>query len=131
MIYGVGTDVCRVERVQLSLERFGNRFVERILGPSELQVYTTRNKANARRGLLYLATRFAAKEAFAKAIGLGMRMPMTWRHCEILKKDSGQPYIKLHAQLREWFDAASLKAHVSMSDENEYVVAFVVVEANK
>lgn len=131
MIYGVGTDVCRVERVQLSLDRFGERFVKRVLGPSELQVYTARNKANAKRGLLYLATRFAAKEAFSKAIGLGMCMPMTWRHCEILKKASGQPYIELHSALREWFDAAALQAHISMSDEKEYVVAFVVVETNK
>lgn len=131
MIYGVGTDLCRVGRVALSLERFDQRFVERILGPSELQEYAKRSQKCSKRGLLYLATRFAGKEAFSKAIGLGMRMPMTWRSCEILKKASGQPHIELHDELLQWFNTKELKAHISITDEEEYALAFVVVETNK
>jgi holo-[acyl-carrier protein] synthase len=80
------------------------------------------------RGLRYLATRFSAKEAFSKAIGLGMRMPMTWRLCEIGKLPSGQPVIVLHGGLKEWFDARGLQAHVSVTDESDYAASFVVVE---
>ncbi len=61
----------------------------------------------------YLATRFSAKEAFSKAIGLGMRMPMTWRLCEIAKLPSGKPDIVLHGGLKDWFDARGLSAHVT------------------
>ena len=80
------------------------------------------------RGLSYLATRFAAKEAFSKAIGLGMRMPMTWRACEIVKASSGKPELRLHGELAAWFSARKLHAHVSVSDESDYAAAFVVVE---
>jgi holo-[acyl-carrier-protein] synthase len=76
----------------------------------------------------YLATRFSAKEAFSKAIGLGMRMPMTWRLCEVGKLPSGQPVIVLHGVLKEWFDAKGLKAHITVTDESEYAASFCVVE---
>ena len=76
----------------------------------------------------YLATRFSAKEAFSKAIGLGLRMPMTWRHCELAKQVSGKPAIVLHGALREWFEARGLQAHVSVTDETDYAASFVVVE---
>jgi holo-[acyl-carrier-protein] synthase len=75
-----------------------------------------------------LATRFSAKEAFSKAIGLGMRMPMTWRLCEVGKLPSGQPVIVLHGVLKEWFDAKGLKAHITVTDESEYAASFCVVE---
>jgi holo-[acyl-carrier-protein] synthase len=80
------------------------------------------------RGVRYVATRFSAKEAFSKAIGLGMRMPMTWTLCEIAKLPSGQPVIVLHGGLKEWFDAQGLSAHVSVTDETDYAASFVVVE---
>lgn len=131
MIYGIGTDVCRIERIAQSLQQFDRRFVERILGPSEIQEYTRRSQRLSQRGLVYLATRFAGKEAFSKAIGMGMRMPMTWKSCEILKRPSGQPYIELHGELYTWFEAKGLKAHISLTDEKEYAMAFVVVEADK
>jgi holo-[acyl-carrier-protein] synthase len=75
-----------------------------------------------------VATRFSAKEAFSKAIGMGMRMPMTWRLCEVDKLPSGQPVIVLHGVLKEWFDAKGLSAHVSVSDESDYATSYVVVE---
>jgi holo-[acyl-carrier protein] synthase len=128
MIYGIGTDIVDIRRVQATLQRRGERFAEKVLGEHELAVYRARSARVAQRGLSYLATRFSAKEAFSKAIGLGMRMPMTWRACEIVKAPSGKPEIRLHGALADWFAARHLVAHVSVSDENEYAAAFVVVE---
>jgi holo-[acyl-carrier protein] synthase len=128
MIYGIGTDVCDVRRVTATLSRRGERFPQRVLGASELEVFHARRQRVESRGLAYLATRFSAKEAFSKAIGLGMRMPMTWRDCEILNERSGKPFIRLHGALAEWFAVRGLRAHVSVSDETDYVATFVVVE---
>lgn len=129
MIYGIGTDISEIGRIASVLEHHGKRFPERILGADELEVFHRRSAKVAHRGVKYLATRFAAKEAFSKAIGMGMRMPMTWQRCQILSKPSGQPYIKLSGELQEWFKARKLQAHVSITDETSFVVAFVVVEA--
>ncbi len=131
MIYGVGTDICDLRRIEAVLARRGDRFAEKVLGPHEIEVYRARKGKVEARGVSYLATRFSAKEAFSKAIGLGMRMPMTWRDCEVVKATSGQPQIKLHGALADWFAARRLRAHVSVTDENEYAASFVVVEHNE
>lgn len=128
MIYGLGTDICDVRRIRISLERHGERFARRILSDAELETWRMRSARWPERGMRYLATRFSAKEAFSKAIGLGMRMPMTWRQCEIGKLASGQPVIVLHGALKEWFDTRGLSAHVSVTDETDYAASFVVVE---
>jgi holo-[acyl-carrier protein] synthase len=128
MIYGIGTDIIDIRRLRATLERRGDRFAEKVLGEHELTVYHARKARVAQRGLSFLATRFSAKEAFSKAIGLGMRMPMTWRACEILNAASGKPEIRLNGALAEWFAARGLRAQVSVSDESDYAAAFVVVE---
>ncbi len=128
MIFGVGTDICDVRRIRAVLARRGDRFAERVLGPHEIGVFRRRRDQIEERGVRYLATRFSAKEAFSKAIGLGMRTPMTWRGCEIAKQPSGKPEIRLHGALAEWFAARGLSAHVSVSDEADYAASFVVVE---
>jgi holo-[acyl-carrier-protein] synthase len=128
MIYGIGTDICDVRRIKGSLARHGNRFAEKILSTAELAVWRARTQRWPERGVRYLATRFSAKEAFSKAIGLGMRMPMTWRLCEIGKLPSGQPTIVLHGQLKDWFDAKALSAHITVTDETDYAASFCVVE---
>ena len=128
MIYGIGTDVCDIRRIAATFERRGDRFAEKVLGPHEIEVFRERLAKHSARGVAYLATRFAAKEAFSKAIGMGMRMPMTWRDCEVVKADSGQPQIRLHGALAEWFAARGLTAHVSVSDESDIATAFVIVE---
>lgn len=128
MIYGIGTDVCDIRRIQATLTRRGERFAEKVLGPQELQVFRARSARVAARGISYLATRFSAKESFSKAIGMGMRMPMTWRDCEILNLPSGKPEIRLHGALATWFEANNLRAQVSVSDETDYATSFVVVE---
>jgi holo-[acyl-carrier protein] synthase len=128
MIYGIGTDILRVERVAAALARHGRRFPERILGPAELIIYERRSAKLAARGLSFLATRFAAKEAISKALGLGMRMPMTWRAAEILKAPSGKPLVATHGELALWLSAQGLSLEVSVTDEEEYVAAFAIAE---
>jgi holo-[acyl-carrier protein] synthase len=128
LIFGIGTDICDIRRIAATLERRGDRFAQRVLGPTELAVFQARRARVAARGLSYLATRFSAKEAFSKAIGMGMHEPMRWSHCEILNAASGKPQIRLHGPLAAWFEARGLSAHVSVTDETEYAAAFVVVE---
>ena len=128
MIYGIGTDICDIRRIRASLARHGERFAQRILSDGELATWTERSARWSDRGVSYLATRFSAKEAFSKAIGLGMRMPMTWRNCEITKVSSGKPEIVLHGALKDWFDARQLSAHISVTDETDYAASFCVVE---
>lgn len=127
-IYGIGTDLCDVRRVAASLERRGERFAHKILGENELLIWQQRSQRWPERGLRYLASRFSAKEAFSKAIGLGMRMPMSWRRCEVVNARSGRPTLLLHGPLKKWFEARNLRAHISITDENEYAASFCVVE---
>ena len=133
MIYGIGTDICDIRRIRASLERHGERFARKVLSDAELATWRARSQRWPERGVRYLATRFSAKEAFSKAIGLGMRMPMTWRLCEIANQpadhpNAGKPNIVLHGGLKIWFEARGLRVHVSVTDESEYAASFCVVE---
>ena len=128
MIFGIGTDICDIRRIRASLARHGERFAEKILSDGELATWRDRSARWPDRGVSYLATRFSAKEAFSKAIGTGMRMPMTWRNCEIAKAASGQPEIVLHGALKQWFEAQQLSAHITVTDETDYATSFCVVE---
>jgi len=128
MIYGIGTDICDVRRIRASWEKHGERFVRRILSDVEYATWQSRHARWPERGVRYLATRFSAKEAFSKAVGMGMRMPMTWRSCEIGKLPSGKPVIVLHGALKAWFESHDLVAHVTVTDESDYAASFVVVE---
>lgn len=128
MIFGIGTDICDVRRMRASLERHGERFARKILSDGELAIWHARSARWPDRGLKYLATRFSAKEAFSKAIGLGLRLPMRWTDCEIVNAASGKPEIVLHGALKTWFEARQLTVHVSVTDETDYAASFVVVE---
>ncbi len=128
MIHGIGTDICDIRRLRATLARRGDRFADKVLGPDELQVFHARRSRAEVRGIAYLATRFSAKEAFSKAIGMGMRLPMTWRACEVLNHASGQPFVRLHGALADWFAQRGLQAHVTLTDESDYAASFVVVE---
>jgi holo-[acyl-carrier-protein] synthase len=129
MIYGIGTDICDVRRIRASLERHGDRFAAKVLSDQEFKAWKARTTRWPERGLRYLATRFSAKEAFSKAIGLGMRMPMSWKLCEITNERSGKPSIVLHGGLKTWFSERGLIAHVSVTDETDYAASFCVVES--
>lgn len=127
MIYGIGTDIVQISRVEAALARSGPRFAEKILGPQELEKYYARSAKNAVRGLRFLATRFSAKEAFSKAIGMGMRMPMTWRSAQMLNDPNGKPVIVCSGALGDFMREHRLSAQVTISDEADYGVAFVIV----
>ncbi|MDR7306430.1 holo-ACP synthase [Rhodoferax saidenbachensis] len=128
MIYGIGTDICDVRRIRASLEKHGDRFAAKVLSDAEFRTWKARSARWPERGVRYLATRFSAKEAFSKAIGMGMRMPMTWKLCEIANERSGKPTIVLHGGLKDWFEGKALTVHVTVTDETDYAASFCVVE---
>ncbi|WP_026639087.1 holo-ACP synthase [Bordetella petrii] len=127
-IAGIGMDLIRIERIQAALARHGDRFAQKILGEQELQKFHARRARDAARGVRFLATRFAAKEAFSKAIGLGMRMPMTWTRVQTLNAPGGRPVLVLAPGLSEWYEQRFGPAHVSITDESDLAAAYVVVE---
>lgn len=128
MIYGIGTDIVRISRIEDALVRNGERFAEKILGPQELEKYRERKARVEAHGLRFLATRFAAKEAFSKAIGLGMRPPMAWHAMQTLNAPNGKPVVATNGALTEFMQQNGLSAQVSITDEADYAVAFVIVE---
>jgi holo-[acyl-carrier protein] synthase len=127
-IYGIGTDIVQVSRVAAVMQRTQGRFAEKVLGPDELRVYHARNARSEVRGLAFLATRFSAKEAFSKAIGLGMRWPMTWRALQTLNEPSGKPIVVASGELADWLAERKITARVTVSDERDYAVSFVIAE---
>ena len=127
-IAGIGVDLLRVDRIARALERRGERFARKILGPEEIVKFRARSARDAARGVRFLATRFAAKEAFSKAIGLGMRMPMSWTRMQTLNAPGGRPMVVLAEPLKSWFEARFGAAHVSITDECDMAAAYVVVE---
>jgi holo-[acyl-carrier protein] synthase len=128
MIVGIGTDLVEIVRIEESVARFGDRFAQRILGPAEWQRYLARRARSARRGTAFLATRFAAKEAVSKALGLGMRMPMTWRAVEILNAPSGAPIAQAHGALAAHLARQGVRLHVSVTDERSLAMAYAIAE---
>ena len=133
MIYGIGTDIVQVERIKALLDRYGERFARRVLGPSELLEFQ-RRASKPEHGLMYscryLAKRFAAKEAYSKALGLGLRAPMTLQSLEVINIKGGKPIAVPRNALADYVTEKKLIAHVSLSDEIDSVIAFVVLETN-
>jgi len=131
MIHGIGTDIVLVRRIEDLLARYGDRFARRVLGPDELAEFLRRRgrgdhgPAYAAR---YLAKRFAAKEAFGKALGLGLRAPMTLLSLQVLNNARGQPVAHPRKALADYVRERGLVAHVSLSDEVDSAVAFVIIE---
>ena len=129
MIYGIGIDLIEIDRIRASDRRFGERFAGRILGPRELQRFGSRRQRSEARGIAFLATRFAAKEAISKALGLGMRMPMTWRAVEVINDASGRPIAEVTgSELRRFVDERGIRLHVSLTDERGHAAAYAIAE---
>ena len=125
MIYGIGTDIVESSRIEQSLERYGERFSRRILTDSELNEFRESHKP-----ILYLAGRFAAKEALAKAMGTGLRHPVNLSYISIAHDDLGKPFFEFHPQLDQLLNDKGIRQHhLSISDERTIVCAFVVLEA--
>ncbi len=127
-IAGIGTDLIYIARIRHVYARFGERFVDRILGPQEKEKFLRRQARDTERGIRFLATRFAAKEAFSKAVGLGMRQPMAWSRMQTLNAPSGQPKVVLAEPLKAWYEARFGAAHISLTDESDLAMAFAMVE---
>ncbi|WP_028883771.1 holo-ACP synthase [Taylorella asinigenitalis] len=127
-IAGIGTDIIYMSRIQNTFERFGQKFVKRILGNQEQEVFKSRYSRDRKRGIRYIATRFAAKEAFSKAIGLGIRSPMAWTRVQILNASSGKPSLTFSEPLKSWYEERFGLGHVSLTDEADIVMAFVILE---
>ena len=124
MIFGVGTDIVQVARLQRSLDRFGDRFAERILTADEMTGFRQYAKpAN------FLAKRFAVKEAAAKAMGLGFQNGLQLRQISVGHDELGKPMLQFSGFASEFVQRQAISAtHVSISDELEYAVAFVILE---
>ena len=126
MIHGIGTDLVRVARMQGALQRFGDRFAGRILATNEQQDYR-----RARRKAHFLARRFAAKEALLKALGTGLRDGMRWRDIAVVHDPLGRPSLACGGRVREALrDYFIDRSHLSLSDEDEYAIACVVLETH-
>ncbi len=124
MIYGIGTDIIEIPRIEAALARFGERFALRILCEPELRRF-----AAHRRPAAYLAKRFAAKEAFTKALGTGIHAPANWHGVWVANLRSGAPTLEFTAALKAMLEARGVgRAHVSLTDEREFASATVILE---
>lgn len=123
-IYGIGLDLIRVDRLQRALDRWGERFQERVFTESEVAICAPRKQRVA-----CLAVRFAAKEAFVKALGIGMRGPITWVDVEILGNALGKPLISLSPKALEYCNKQGIHSwQLSLTDDGEYGAAMVILE---
>lgn len=125
MIYGVGTDIVNIERIQKVILKNREGFIKRVLTEHEQALFT--NKADS---AAYCAKRFAAKEAFSKALGTGIGRAVSFQDLTIRNNDNGKPHFIPSEKLRLYLLEKGVKqAHLSISDESQYAVAFVVLEA--
>lgn len=126
MILGIGTDIAQVSRIEGTLARFGERFVRRILTDRERARFE-RTAERVRAG--HLAKRFAAKEAFAKAIGTGIRSPFTWHSVTVGRDPSGKPVLEPREDMAAHLASLGVtRAHVTLTDDAGLALAFVVLE---
>lgn len=123
-IYGIGIDLIRTARIEKILERWGRQFMERVF--TEIEGETCRRRKNP---APCLAMRFAAKEAFVKALGVGMRSPTTWLDVEVRSNEQGKPEIHLSPRAEDFCRGRGVRAwHVSLTDDGEYGAAVVILE---
>jgi len=127
VIYGVGTDVVEIARIKKALERWGDRFARKVLVDMEIKRF-----ASHRLRASYLAKRFAAKEAFAKALGTGIRAPASWHGVWVVNLPSGKPVLEFSAPLKKFLKEKGVtQAHISLSDEKGVAFATVILECEK
>ena len=126
MIYGVGTDLIEVKRIDKALQRFGERFAQRILCEPELKRFRSH-----RQPVAYLAKRFAAKEAFTKALGTGIHAPANWHGVWVVNLKSGKPQLEFSSELQKLLEKKRIhRTHLSLTDEREMAAATVILECD-
>ena len=124
MIYGIGTDLVDIERVEKILLKNRDGFIKRVLSEHEQALFT--NKADS---AAYFAKRFAAKEAFAKALGTGIGRVVSFQDLTVRNNENGKPHFIPSEKLRQYLVENNIKqAHLSISDESQNAIAFVVLE---
>lgn len=124
MILGIGIDIIEVARIQASHERFGERFLNRILLPGEI-AYCLSHREPAP----FLAARFAAKEAVSKAFGTGIGAQLSWQDMEIARRDSGEPYVILHGRGQSLLQSRNAGLLlISLSHTANHAVAVAILE---
>ena len=124
MIYGVGTDIVKIARIQ-EMKSLSS-FAEKILSSKELKIAASYNE---QRLIKFLAKQFAWKEAISKAFGTGIKKPILIKEIEILRDESGKPFFNPLAGVKKTIiDLGIAKSHVSLADENEYAIAFAILE---
>jgi holo-[acyl-carrier protein] synthase len=127
VILGTGTDLIDIRRIERALARFGHRFARRVLVEEEYQRYIAHGKPAH-----YVAKRFAAKEAFSKAMGTGIHFPVNWHNVSVANERSGKPYLKFSEPLAALLEQRGIsRAHLSLSDEIEMACAFVILEGEE
>ena len=125
MIYGVGTDIINIKRVEYILSKNKQGFVKRVLSEHEQALF-----ANKGDSATYCAKRFAAKEAFAKALGTGIGQMVSFQDLTVRNNENGKPYFIPSEKLRLYLMDRNIKqAHLSLSDEKHNAVAFVILES--
>lgn len=126
MIFGIGTDIVRVARLEKSLARFGERFTRRILTDAEYADF--RETAHP---VHFLAKRFAAKEATAKAMGTGFRNGLSLRHIGVVHDAIGKPQLQFSGVAADFLQHNSINSvHISLADEKDYAIAFVTLSTD-
>jgi len=125
MILGTGIDIIEVARIASSYEKFGERFVNRILLPDEIKY-----SLDHRKPAPFLAVRFAAKEAISKAFGTGIGAQLGWQDMEIRRKESGEPFVVLHGKGAELFATrGAQRLHITLSHTENYATAMAILES--
>lgn len=127
MILGVGTDIVEIERIAASIERLGERFVKRILTEPERDQFA---QLNPQRAASFLAKRFAAKEAAVKALGTGIGSGVSFQHFTVVNLPSGKPILEVDESIQIMLERP-VKWHLSLSDEMQFALAFVTLEATE
>ena len=127
MIYGIGVDLVNVQRIEKVIFRWGSRFVNRIFTDREARICYGRAFSHSA-----FALRFAAKEAFSKALGLGMRKGIRWRDIEVSNDAAGKPGLTLNGMASQICKEKGINGiHLSLSDDGDYGIAMVVLERGK
>ncbi len=132
MIIGIGSDLCNIERIQRSLDRYGERFLKRVF--TEVERMKAESRPHTRAGTL--AKRFAAKEAFSKAVGTGFKRGVFMKDIGVVNAPSGAPTLQLTGGAKARLDALApeghaIDIHLTMTDDHPWAQAFVILQARK
>lgn len=127
MVYGLGCDLVEIARIKRALER-QPKFSDNVLSEQERVVYDARRALSEARGIRYLASRWAAKEAFSKSVGTGFRGPVNFDDVSVLNNELGAPFLRFTGELLEFIQSRGLKFQISLSDTDSAAMAVVICE---